>query len=85
MAVRWTYFTGTTDDHDEADSLLARLGVNDATEATVVAPNDIAVDDAVTGATLANGTAADDKKTPAKGKLTLREKRTLKKERKLRS
>lgn len=72
MAVRWTYFTGTIND-DDADSLVARLGVNDATETTVIAPNGIAVDDAVTDATV-------------NGKTTLREKtRPLKKGKKVRS
>lgn len=94
MAVRWTYLTGITDDNNEADSLFARLDVNDAIETTGVVPNDIVVDDAVTDAAAANGTAGNDdaakKKTspddiPANEKNSSREKtRSLKKGRKAR-
>ncbi|KAK1237924.1 hypothetical protein MKX08_002503 [Trichoderma sp. CBMAI-0020] len=75
---------GVTDDDNGADSLLARLGVTDATDTTGVVPNGIVVDDAVTAATLANGIATNE--TPTDGKNSLRGKtRMLKKGKKPRA
>lgn len=79
--------TGTTDDNNEADSLLARLDVNDVTEMNGVVTNGI-IDDAVADPKLANGTVAKEisaDETPANGKNSSREKtRTLKKGKKSR-
>lgn len=63
MAVRWTYFAGTTDEDDGADSLLARLDLNDARGTTGIVPNGIIIDDAVTDATVTGGTVTKETST----------------------
>lgn len=81
MVVFWIFLAGTTDD-DEADSLPARHGVNNAAEMTDAVSNGIPVngtsmDDAVADATVTNDIATND--TATSEKISLKSKKKAKK------